>query len=48
MEKLIQLYRNLSKRGKILAALAGVVVIIAIVELFTGCSNLGLTKTWSF
>ena len=48
MEKLIKLYQSLSKRGKILAAFATIIIVIAIVELFTGCSKLGLTKTWSF
>jgi hypothetical protein len=48
MQKLIELYNGLSKRGKIVAAFAGIIVVIAVVELFTGCSNLELTKTWSF
>ena len=48
MEKLIKLYRGLSKRGKILAAFACVIIVITVVELFTGCSSLGFTKTWSF
>ena len=48
MEKLIKLYQSLSKRGKILAAFACVIIVIAVVELFTGCSNLELAKTWSF
>ena len=48
MEKIVRLYRSLSRRGKILAAFATIIIVIAIVELFTGCSNLGFTKTWSF
>ena len=48
MEKLIKLYQSLSKRGKILAGFACVIIVIAVVELFTGCSNLELAKTWSF
>jgi hypothetical protein len=48
MEKLIKLYQSLSKRGKILAAFACVIIVIAVVELFTGCSNLELAKRWSF
>jgi hypothetical protein len=47
MEKLIKLYASLSKRGKIVAAFAAFIVVIAIVELFTGCSNMELVKTWS-
>ena len=48
MQKLIEIYNGLSKRGKIVAAFAALIVVIAVVELFTGCSNLELTKTWSF
>jgi hypothetical protein len=48
MQKLIELFHGLSKRGKILAAFATIIIVIAVVELFTGCSNLGFTKTWSF
>ena len=48
MQKLIELFHGLSKRGKILAAFACVIIVIAVVELFTGCSNLGFTKTWNF
>ncbi len=48
MEKLIKLYQSLSKRGKILAAFACVIIVIAVVELFTGCSNLELAKRWNF
>ena len=48
MQKLIELFHGLSKRGKILAAFAGIIIVIAVVELFTGCSNLELAKTWSF
>jgi len=48
MEKLIKLWGSLSKRGKIVAGFAAFIVIVAVVELFTGCSNLGFTKTWSF
>ena len=48
MEKIIKLYGSLSKRGKIVAAFAAFIVVIAIVELFTGCSNMELVKSWSF
>jgi hypothetical protein len=48
MEKLIEIFNGLSKRGKILAAFATIIIVIAVVELFTGCSNLELTRTWSF
>ena len=48
MQKLIEMFNGLSKRGKILASFAAIIVVIAVVELFTGCSNLGLTKTWNF
>ena len=48
MQKLIEIYNGLSKRGKIVAAFATIIVVIAVVELFTGCSNMELTKTWSF
>ena len=48
MEKIIKLYASLSKRGKIVAAFAAFIVVIAIVELFTGCSNIEAVKTWSF
>ena len=48
MQKLIEIFNGLSKRGKILAAFAGIIIVIAVVELFTGCSNLELAKTWSF
>ena len=48
MQKLIEIFHGLSKRGKILAAFACVIIVIAVVELFTGCGKLGLTKTWNF
>jgi|TARA_R110002167_G_scaffold334665_1_gene541808 hypothetical protein len=51
MEKLsliIEWYKGLGKRGKSLAIVAGAVVAIALLELFTGCSNVSATKTWSF
>ena len=48
MEKIVRLYQSLSKRGKILAAFATIIVVIAVVELFTGCSNPELAKRWSF
>ena len=48
MQKLIEIYNGLSKRGKIVAAFATIIVVIAVVELFTGCSKMELTKTWSF
>ena len=48
MQKLIEIFNGLSKRGKILAAFACVIIVIAVVELFTGCSNLELAKRWSF
>jgi hypothetical protein len=48
MQKLIEIYNGLSKRGKILASFAAIIVVIAVVELFTGCSSMELVKTWSF
>ena len=48
MQKLIEIFNGLSKRGKILTGFALVIAAIAIIELFTGCSNLELAKTWSF
>ena len=48
MQKLIEIFNGLSKRGKILAGFAAIIVVIAVVELFTGCSSMELTKTWSF
>ena len=48
MQKLIEIFNGLSKRGKILAAFACVIIVIAVVELFTGCSNLELAKRWNF
>ena len=46
MQKLIEIYNGLSKRGKILASFAAIIVVIAVVELFTGCSS--MVKTWNF
>jgi hypothetical protein len=48
MTKLLEIFNGLSKRGKILTGFALVIAAIAIIELFTGCSNLELAKTWSF
>ena len=48
MEKLIEIFNGLSKRGKIVAGFATIIVVIAVVELFTGCSNIETVKTWSF
>ena len=48
MQKLIKIFNGLSRRGKTLAGFAAFIVVIAIVELFTGCSNLELAKTWKF
>ena len=48
MQKLIEIFNGLSKRGKILAGFACVIIVIAVVELFTGCSNLELAKRWNF
>ena len=48
MENLRKLWASLSKRGKIVAGFAAFIVVVAVVELFTGCSNMELTKTWSF
>tara|TARA_R110002074_G_scaffold296446_1_gene468024 strand:- start:242 stop:388 length:147 start_codon:yes stop_codon:yes gene_type:complete len=48
MEKLIEIFNGLSKRGKIVAGFATIIVVIAVVELFTGCSNIEAVKTWSF
>ncbi len=48
MPKLIEIFNDLSKRGKILTGFALVIVAIAIIELFSGCSNVEAVKTWSF
>ena len=48
MEKLVEIFNGLSKRGKIVAGFATIIVVIAVVELFTGCSNIEAVKTWSF
>jgi hypothetical protein len=48
MTKLLEIFNGLSKRGKILTGFALVIAAIAIIELFTGCSNLELAKTWKF
>ena len=48
MQKLIEIFNSLSKRGKILTGFALIIVAIAVIELFTGCSNLELAKTWKF
>ena len=48
MHKLIEVFNGLSKRGKIVAGFATIIVVIAVVELFTGCSNIEAVKTWSF
>ena len=48
MENLRKLWANLSKRGKIVAGFAAFIVVVAVVELFTGCSNVEVVKTWSF
>ena len=48
MTKLLEIFNGLSKRGKILTGFALIIVAIAVIELFTGCSNLELAKTWKF
>ena len=48
MENLRKLWASLSKRGKIVAGFAAFIVVVAVVELFTGCSNVEVVKTWSF
>jgi hypothetical protein len=48
MPKPLELYNSLSKRGKILTGFALVIAALAIIELFSGCSNLELAKSWSF
>jgi hypothetical protein len=48
MHKLIEVFNGLSRRGKVLASFAAFIVVIAVVELFTGCSSMELVKTWSF
>ena len=48
MQKLIEIFNGLSKRGKILTGFALIIVAIAVIELFSGCSNIELAKTWSF
>ena len=48
MIKLLEIFNGLSKRGKILTGFALVIVAIAVIELFSGCSNIEAVKTWSF
>jgi hypothetical protein len=48
MTKLLEIFNGLSKRGKILTGFALIIVAIAVIELFSGCSNLELAKTWKF
>jgi hypothetical protein len=48
MTKLLEIFNGLSKRGKILTGFALVIVAIAIIELFSGCSNIETVKTWKF
>jgi hypothetical protein len=48
MTKLLEVFNGLSKRGKILTGFALAIAAIAVIELFTGCSNLELAKTWKF
>ncbi len=48
MQKLIEIFNGLSKRGKILTGFALIIVAIAVIELFSGCSNIEAVKTWSF
>ena len=48
MHKLIEVFNGLSRRGKVLASFAAIIGVIAVVELFTGCSNIEAVKTWSF
>jgi len=48
MKALHTIYKDLGKRGKIIFWAAAIVVSIAVIELFSGCSLWKLTKTWSF
>ena len=48
MQKLIKIFNGLSKRGKILTGFALIIVAIAVIELFSGCSNIEAVKTWNF
>ena len=48
MENLKKLWGSLSKRGKIVAGFAAFIVIVAVLELFTGCRSMELTRTWIF
>jgi hypothetical protein len=48
MDKLIEFFNGLSKRGKILTGFALIIVAIAVIELFSGCSNIEAVKTWKF
>ena len=43
-----EIFLGLCKRKKIVVVLAAVVVILALFECLTGCSNVELGKTWSF
>tara|TARA_R110002167_G_scaffold108061_3_gene276111 strand:- start:685 stop:831 length:147 start_codon:yes stop_codon:yes gene_type:complete len=48
MTKLLEIFNGLSKRGKILTGFALIIVAIAVIELFSGCSNIEAVKTWKF
>ena len=48
MKALLTFYEALGKRGKIIFWAAAIVVSIAVIELFSGCSLWKLSKTWSF
>jgi hypothetical protein len=48
MQKLLEIFNGLSKRGKILTGFALIIVAIAVIELFSGCSNIEAVKTWKF
>jgi hypothetical protein len=48
MTKLLEIFNGLSKKGKILTGFALFIVAVAIIELFSGCSNVEAVKTWSF
>jgi FtsH-binding integral membrane protein len=48
MNVLLTIYKDLGKRGKVIFWAATLVIAIAVIELFSGCSLLKLSKTWSF
>lgn len=48
IQELKKLFAGLSKRGKAITVFIFLIVLVAILELFTGCSSYSLGRTWSF